>query len=111
MPLVEAIVATRTTAEWLARLTGQGVPATPILTVDGVLADPQLRARQMVVEMRHPRLGPVPTLGTPIKVDGQLGLAVSPPPALGEHTDVVLRDVLKCSDERLADLRRAGVIH
>ncbi|HEY7647820.1 MAG TPA: CoA transferase [Methylomirabilota bacterium] len=110
MPLIEAVVATRATNEWLARLTAEGVPATPIQTVDGVLADPQVRLRQMVVEMRHPRLGPVPTLGTPIKVDGRLEFTVSPPPALGEHTDVVLREVLKYSDERLADLRRAGVI-
>jgi crotonobetainyl-CoA:carnitine CoA-transferase CaiB-like acyl-CoA transferase len=111
MPLVEAIVATRTTDEWLARLTAEGVPATPILTVDGVLTDPQVKARQMVVEMRHPRLGAVSTLGTPVKVDGGMGLTVSPPPALGEHTDAVLREILECSDERLADLRRAGVIH
>jgi crotonobetainyl-CoA:carnitine CoA-transferase CaiB-like acyl-CoA transferase len=111
MPMVEAIVATRTTDEWLARLTAEGVPATPILTVDGVLTDPQVKARQMVVEMRHPRLGAVPTLGTPVKVDGGMGLAVSPPPSLGEHTDAVLREILEYSDERLADLRRAGVIH
>jgi crotonobetainyl-CoA:carnitine CoA-transferase CaiB-like acyl-CoA transferase len=110
MPLIEAIVATRTTNEWLARLTAEGVPATPILTVDGVLADPQVRLRQMVVEMRHPQLGAVPTLGTPVKVDGRMELTVSPPPALGEHTDTVLRELLKYSDERLANLRRAGVI-
>jgi crotonobetainyl-CoA:carnitine CoA-transferase CaiB-like acyl-CoA transferase len=40
-----------------------------------------------------------------------MGLTVSPPPALGEHTDAVLREILEYSDERLADLRRAGVIH
>ena len=109
-PLVEAIMATRTTNEWLTRLTAHGVPATPILAVDDVLADPQVRLRQMVVEMCHPRLGAVPTLGTPIKVDGRMGLAVSPPPALGEHTDTVLRSLLKYSDERLTELRRSGVI-
>jgi crotonobetainyl-CoA:carnitine CoA-transferase CaiB-like acyl-CoA transferase len=110
MPMVEAVFATRTTDEWLARLTAQGVPATPILTLDQVLADPQIRLRQMVVPMLHPRLGTVPTLGTPIKVDGQMGLEVSPPPALGEHTDAVLRQVLKYPDEQLTDLRRTGVI-
>jgi crotonobetainyl-CoA:carnitine CoA-transferase CaiB-like acyl-CoA transferase len=110
MPLVEATFAARTTEEWLARLTAEGVPAAPILTVDQVLADAQIRLRQMVVEMRHPRLGPVPTLGTPIKVDGRMELEVSPPPALGEHTDAVLREVLKYPAERIAALRRTGAL-
>ena len=113
MPLVEAIVATRTTDEWLARLTAEGVPATPILTVDGVLTDPQVKARQMVVEMRSPTAGRGAHLGTPVKVDGGMGLTVSPPPALGEHTDAVLREIARIfRRQRLADLRRrAGVIH
>jgi glutaryl-CoA transferase len=110
MPLVEEIFATRPTDEWLARLTAEGVPATPILTVDRVLADAQVRWRQMVVDMSHPRLGAVPTLGTPIKVDGRMGLEVSPPPALGEHTDAVLREVLKYGGDRIAELRRAAVV-
>jgi len=110
MPLVEEVFRTRTTEEWLARLNAKGVPATPILTVDRVLADPQVRLRQMVVDLSHPRLGPVPTLGTPIKVDGEMGLAVAPPPELGEHTDTVLAGVLKYPGARIVELRRQGVI-
>ena len=60
MPLIEASFAGRTTDEWLARLTAEDVPAAPIQTVDGVLTDPQLQARQMVVDMRHPRHGAIP---------------------------------------------------
>jgi crotonobetainyl-CoA:carnitine CoA-transferase CaiB-like acyl-CoA transferase len=110
MPLVEAIFASRTTDEWLARLQAEGVPATPILTVDRVLSDPQILQRQMVVKLPHPRHGAIPTLGTPVKVDGRMGLDVAPPPALGEHTDAVLRDLLKYPPERIAGLRGTGII-
>jgi len=108
--LIEAAFTGRTTDEWLSRLAAEGVPIAPIQTIDRVLADPQLRLREMVVEMRHPRHGTMPTLGTPIKVDGQRGFAVASPPALGEHTEAVLRELLKYPGERIADLRRAGVI-
>ncbi|MEK7385930.1 MAG: CoA transferase [candidate division NC10 bacterium] len=110
MELVEAVFRTRTTAEWLARLQAEDVPATPIQTVDRVLADPQVRQRGMVVEMAHPVHGRTPTLGTPIKVDGALGLEVAPPPALGAHTDQILRDLLKYSDVRIAELKRSGAV-
>ena len=110
MPLVEAAFRARPTAEWLARLQAEGVPAAPIQTVDRVLADPQVRRREMVVEMAHPVLGRMPTLGTPIKVDGAMGLAVAPPPQLGEHTDEVLAGLLEYSNVRLAELRASGVV-
>jgi CoA:oxalate CoA-transferase len=109
-PLIEAAFAGRTTSEWLRRLTAEDVPAAPIQAVDGVLADPQLQLRQMIVEMRHPRHGAIPTLGTPIKVDGRMGLEVTPPPALGEHTESVLRELLKYPGERIGELRQMGVI-
>ena len=109
-PLIDALFRTRTTAEWLACLTAEGVPAAPIQTVDRVLADPQIRRRGMVVEMAHPVHGRTPTLGTPVKVDGAMDLGVGPPPRLGEHTDLVLRDLLKYPSARIAELRRAGAV-
>jgi formyl-CoA transferase/CoA:oxalate CoA-transferase len=110
VPLMEAVFLTRSTAEWLERLRAHDVPATPILGVDQVLSDAQVRERGMVAEMRHPRHGAVPTLGSPVKVDGAMTLEPQPPPRLGEHTESVLRQVLKYGDERIADLRRRRVI-
>jgi formyl-CoA transferase/CoA:oxalate CoA-transferase len=110
MALIETAFGERTTEDWLARLTAHSVPAAPILTVDRVLADPQVRHRQMVVEIEHPRQGPVSTLGTPVKVDGAMGLAPAPPPTLGQHTDAVLTGLLAYPAERIAALRREGVV-
>jgi crotonobetainyl-CoA:carnitine CoA-transferase CaiB-like acyl-CoA transferase len=110
MSELRAIFAARSTEEWLKRLQTEGVPAAPIQSVDRVLDDPQVRLREMVVEMDHPRLGRVPTLGSPIKVDGRMGTPIAPPPALGEHTEVVLREWLGYSGERIGALRRARVI-
>lgn len=109
-PLIEGLFASRTSAEWLERLHAEGVPAAPILAVDRVLADPQVLARRMVVEMAHPLHGRVPTLGTPLKVDGALDLPVAPPPRLGEHTEAALCGLLKYPKERVAALRSAGVV-
>jgi crotonobetainyl-CoA:carnitine CoA-transferase CaiB-like acyl-CoA transferase len=110
MPLVEAAFRTRTTREWLERLQGANVPATPILSVDRVLSDPQVLQRGMVVEMNHPRHGKTQTLGSPVKIDGALGLEVTPPPRLGEHTNDILSRVLKYTNVKIAELHATGAI-
>ena len=108
--LVAERFAEDTTDAWLARLQAEGVPAAPIQSIDRVLDDPQVKHREMVVQMDHPRHGTLPTLGTPIKTDGALGLDVTPPARLGEHTDGVLRGLLGYSPERVAALRRSGTV-
>jgi CoA:oxalate CoA-transferase len=111
---LEALIAARfaedTTDAWLARLNAEGVPAAPINSIDRVLDDPQVKHREMVVRMDHPRHGPLPTLGTPIKADGVSGLEVTPPARLGQHTDEILRDLLGYPAERIAGLRRARAV-
>jgi crotonobetainyl-CoA:carnitine CoA-transferase CaiB-like acyl-CoA transferase len=110
MGLVEAAFSARSTEEWLTRLHAAGVPAAPILGVDRVLTDPQVTHRRMVVEVEDPKLGRLPTLGTPIKVDGVMELDVTAAPQLGAHTDAILGGWLKYPAERLAALRRQGVV-
>ena len=110
VPLIEAAFRRRTTDDWLARLGAEGVPGAPIRSVDRVLADPQVRQRGMVLETAHPVHGKLPALGTPVKVDGAMGLETAPPPKLGEHTDAVLGSVLEYSAVRIAELRAAGVV-
>ena len=105
-----ALFPTRTRDAWLARLHAEGVPAAPILSVDRVLTDPQVRHREMTVEMRHPRQGTVPTLGTPIKFDPPVPFTPAPPAALGQHTDEILTALLKYPAARIQALRASGAI-
>jgi formyl-CoA transferase/CoA:oxalate CoA-transferase len=107
--LLEEIFATRSVRDWLEALQREGVPAAPIQSVDQVLSDPQVKHRQMVMELSHPALGRVPTLGTPIKMDAALGLEVAPAPRLGEHTEEVLMSLLAYPGERVERLRDEGV--
>jgi CoA:oxalate CoA-transferase len=110
---LEALIAARfaedTTDAWLARLHAEGVPAAPINTIDRVLDDPQVKHREMVVHMDHPVHGTLPTLGTPIKTDGELGLEVTPPVPLGHDTDEILR-ALGYPPERIAALRASRAV-
>jgi crotonobetainyl-CoA:carnitine CoA-transferase CaiB-like acyl-CoA transferase len=110
IPEIEAVTRTRGTADWLERLHKEGVPAAPINSVDQVLADPQVQHRRMVVEVDHPMLGKLPTLGSPVKVDGWMEVKVRKAPALGEHTEAILGSLLGYSREKLAGLRGQGVV-
>ena len=109
-PLIVDTFATKPTAEWLERLHREGVPAAPIQRVDQVLADEQVKYRGMIAGLDHPVHGRMPTLGTPIKVDGAMTLDVAPPARLGQHTADVLRDVAGYDAARIDALRSSGVI-
>jgi formyl-CoA transferase/CoA:oxalate CoA-transferase len=110
VPILEPVFRTRTTAAWLARFQAEGVPAAPINRIDEVLAHPQVRLRNMVVDLDHPRLGTLPTLGAPIRTTDAPPFRPTPPPALGEHTDAILGALLGYPRDRVAALRRQGVI-
>jgi crotonobetainyl-CoA:carnitine CoA-transferase CaiB-like acyl-CoA transferase len=80
----------RSTQEWVATLDAAGVPVSPVLQVGEMHKDPQAIARGMIAEVTHSVLGPVKTLGNPLKFSktpGELGAGA---PVLGEHTREVL---------------------
>jgi crotonobetainyl-CoA:carnitine CoA-transferase CaiB-like acyl-CoA transferase len=83
---------TRTTTDWLARLEAAGVPAGPVLSISEMLTDPQVLAREMVVEVEHSRLGSMKTLGPPVKFSATPGEVRHGAPQLGEHTREVLKE-------------------
>ncbi|HYB55937.1 MAG TPA: CoA transferase [Alphaproteobacteria bacterium] len=97
--LLEAPLARETTAHWLAKLGEAGIPAGPVVDHAELFADPQLRAREMVVEVEHPSAGRMKTLGVPIKLSETPGSVRRPAPRLGEHTAEVLAALARAAAE------------
>jgi CoA:oxalate CoA-transferase len=97
---------TRTTAEWTEVLEHAQVPASPINTVDKVLAHPQVQARHMVVETAFPDGQRLRIAGNPVKMSTfDDDRDVPPMPALGQHTDAILSQFLGLGAEKIAELR------
>jgi formyl-CoA transferase/CoA:oxalate CoA-transferase len=94
----------------VALFTEHQVPHAPILGITDALSQPQAVEREMVVEVEHKTLGRIPIVNRPIKYGGDKQPAPSAPPAMGEHTDDILSDVLGLSPERIEQLRAAKVV-
>ncbi len=110
--LVDALaphLASHTTADWLTRLEAAGVPAGPVLDIAEMHRDPQAIARDMVVSAEHSRLGPVETLGLPVKFSSTPGGVMRGAPLYGEHSREVLAEFGFSADE-IGRLLEADVI-
>ena len=110
IPLLNEIFGTRGVDEWLKRLDAVGVPAGRINTVAEVCESEHLKARGMIVTLPHPTASRVTVLGVPIRLHATPGAADTPPPLLGQHTDEILRTVLKVKPAAIEKLRSEGVI-
>ena len=108
-PLLQRWFADRTKVE-LEQLAADQVPLSAIKTMDEIVADPHIAARDMVVDVDYPDFGRLEMIGTPIK----LGATPIDPrgvaPRVGEHTDLLLRTFAGLDDEKIAALRAAGVV-
>jgi len=108
--LLEQALSGYTQAEALTRLGQAGIPCAPINTIDRVVEDPQVLARQMVVEMEHPIAGILKLAGIPIKMSGTPGSIKKPAPILGQDTEQVLKELLGKTQEDIEGLRRNHII-
>ena len=90
--ILRPIFIKNSTEFWLKRLEEAGVPAGPVLNVNQMHKDPQTIARKMVVDVNHSRLGPVKTIGLPVKFSKTPGLLENGAPIYGEHTREVLAE-------------------
>ena len=107
---LQAIFRTRPTAAWIEALLDVGIPCGPVNDVPTALSDPQALARGMVQTVRHPVDGDLPVVGPVPKLSRTPAAIRSAPPHLGEHTDVLLRELLGSDDAAIARLREQGVI-
>lgn len=103
------IFAGRTTREWADTFERAGVPAGPIYLLSDLFTDPQVRHRQMVVEIEHPRAGRIKQTGVPMKLSETPGRIAAPPPLLGQHTESILNE-LGYNAEEISSLRAGGTV-
>lgn len=108
-PAVLAWFAGRTKAE-LEEIAGDEVPLSAVKSIDEVVADPQIAARDMVVEVEHPAYGPLRMVGSPLKLGATPTVPAGFGPELGEHTDALLHAVRGLSADEVDALRAQGVV-
>jgi len=110
IPILQERFRQRPSEEWRAKLLQVGIPCAPINAIDQVFADPQVLARDMMVELPHPTAGTVKVAGSPFKLSRTPVCLDKAPPLLGQHSDEILRTHLGYSDAEIARLRDEGVI-
>jgi crotonobetainyl-CoA:carnitine CoA-transferase CaiB-like acyl-CoA transferase len=109
LPLLEEAFVGRTTSDWVEQLTTAGVPCAPVNDVMAALADPQVAAREALVEIEHETLAPVRQVASPLRLsDAPHPLRRAP--RRGEHTDEVLERVCGYDAARIARLRDTGAL-
>jgi len=107
--LLEEKLVEKTSKEWEAIFDKVGVANGPILYIDEVFQDPQVLHQKMLLEMDHPTVGKIKTLGFPAKLSRTPGQLKLPPPLKGQHTEEVLRE-LGYSFQEVETMRKEGVI-
>jgi CoA:oxalate CoA-transferase len=103
--MLEEKFLTKTQDEWIEKLYLEGVPAAPVNTVDKVFKNPQVLARDMLVEIDHPKCGVIKMTGNPVKVAG-VNDKFKPQPSLGQHTDEILSEILGYSKDTIEKLKK-----
>jgi crotonobetainyl-CoA:carnitine CoA-transferase CaiB-like acyl-CoA transferase len=99
----------RPSADWIREFEAAGVPVGPVNKIGDMLADPQVAAREMVVEVDHPKAGRMKALGFPIKFSETQGRVERAAPVLGQHTDEIL-GALGYDAAAIARLRTEGAV-
>jgi formyl-CoA transferase/CoA:oxalate CoA-transferase len=109
IPLLDEIIGTQKAEVWLSQFTAAKIPCGPINYVDETLNDPQVRDRGMIVELEHPLIGTVRSLGNPLRFSATPITYRLPPPTLGQHNEEVLTG-LEYTEADIEKLRGEGVI-
>lgn len=100
----------RDSEDWLTRLEQGGVPCGPINNYEEVFQNPQVQHRELLVQLQREDGARVGTAASPMRLQKTPPCYDLPPPAVGQHTDEVLRSVLGLSPSRLSDLRARSII-
>lgn len=107
---VQKAMLTKTYEEWEAIFLKEGIPVGAINNIAEVVEHPQVKARDSLLTMNHPRSGPVTMAGAPVRLSRTPGSVRTPAPALGEHTAEILNELLGLSGAEVARLAKDGVV-
>jgi crotonobetainyl-CoA:carnitine CoA-transferase CaiB-like acyl-CoA transferase len=107
---IESVFAQQPTSFWWERLDRAGVPGGPVYTYEQTFEDPQVKARRMVIEVEHPKIGRMKAMGHPVKSTGEIANVRMPAPLLGQHTAEVL-DELGLSRAQIDTLFARNVVY
>jgi crotonobetainyl-CoA:carnitine CoA-transferase CaiB-like acyl-CoA transferase len=110
VPMLEEVLRTRTKSDWLTALEAAKVPCGAINNLAEVFQDRHIRARNMVTTWQHPASGPLELVASPMKLSATPVRSDLPPPLLGQHTEMVLRELLELDDLAIAELRNRQII-
>ncbi len=108
--ILSEVMASRPVSEWLSVLRNAGLPCGPINDVAAVFDHPQIQPRELILEVEHPKAGPIRLTGFPYKFAKTPAELHYPPPLLGEHTEEVLTEILGYSIEQVAQFQERGAI-
>jgi formyl-CoA transferase len=110
VPELQDVFRQQTASEWIELLLEHQIPVGPVNDIPTVLNDPQVLAREMVLEVEHSSLGPIQQLGPVPKLSRTPARVHKAPPTLGEDTESVLLNELGCSPTDIENLRAEAVI-
>lgn len=109
-PILTDAMKTKTTREWLEELEQAGIPCGPVNNIAQAAGDPQIAARDMIIDVRHPEAGKFRVVNTPFKFSRTPYKVDKASPELGEHTRDVLSQLLGMTHEEISGLQDSGVI-
>jgi len=104
------VLATQPTVHWVKKLDAAGVPGGPVFNYVQAFDNEHSRARNMVAEIDHPKIGRMKILGNPVKASAELARSRTPAPWLGQHSAEVLKG-LGYDDGQIASLFTGGVVY
>ena len=109
-PIITEWSKEKTMEETLNILINAGVPVGEVNTLDKIVDDPNIKLREMIVEVEHPLAGKVKITDTPIKLSLTPGKVEKASPLLGQHTEEILKELLDLSKEDIKSLKKEGVV-
>jgi len=111
IPILAAELRKKTTREWADIFEDAGLPYSPINNMKEICEDPNITYRKMLVDIDQPEAGKMKIAGSPIHLSETPGEVYAAAPLLGQHSEEILREILRYSDEEIDNLKKEGVIN